>query len=79
MILSEFERNEGYNTELGWQTKSRLDIMSAKGSKAENGLSNGHRTMQYAGVSKGEKQHSLLPAEIEMSHSDAYHQNGHSL
>ena len=79
MILSEFERNEGYDTELGWQTKSRLDILSAKGSRTENGLTNGNRTVQYPGVSKDEKQHSLLPAEVEMSHSDVYHQNGHSL
>lgn len=73
MILSEFERNEGYDSELGWQTKSRLDILSAKGghTEHENGVLNGHRST-YPGVKKGEKQLSLLPAQVEMSH----YQNG---
>ena len=73
MILSEFERLEGYDTELGWQTKSRLDILSAKGSRSEDGLANGSRTQSYPGVNKAEKQHSLLPSEIQLSHSDAFH------
>lgn len=76
MILSEFERQEGYDTELGWQTKSRLDILSAKGSRPENGTSNGQRTQSYPGVSKAEKQHSLLPAEIQMSHQTDAYENG---
>ena len=76
MILGEFERQEGYDTDLNWQTKSRLDVLSAKGARAENGSlanGNGHsvngsRFSLSSMGKKPEKQASLLPPELEMSH-----------
>ena len=77
MILSEFEQQEGYESDLNWQTKSRLDMLSSNGNARENG---GHSNGLHAdggrfglsGKKKFEKQPSLLPPEMELSHSQSY-------
>lgn len=77
MILSEFECLEGYNTDLNWQTKSRLEMLSAAGG-GENGLSNGdglaHSSSKVgaSGRRKAQRSNSLLDPEVEMSHSQVY-------
>lgn len=75
MILSEFERLEGHDADLGWQTESRLDMLSSQGGVHQNGTVDGG--MLHANGSrfgkpgkKGmDKQNSLLSPEVEMSHS----------
>lgn len=76
MILSEFESQEGYETDLNWQTKSRLDMLSAAGG-GENGLSNGNGLHSIgkvgsSGRRKTERANSLLDPAVEMSHSHVY-------
>lgn len=76
MILSEFESHEGYDTDLNWQTKSRLDMLSASGG-TENGMSNGNGLhsngkIGSSGRRKVERASSLLDPNIEMSHSHVY-------
>jgi hypothetical protein len=80
MILSEFESQEGYDAELNWQTKSRLDMLSSRGMghAMTNGATNGHSSSNSgglfgAGPKKAARLNSLLDPEIEMSHSEAYH------
>ena len=82
MILSEFESQEGYNTDLNWQTKSRLDMLSAGGG-GENGLANGNglaHSSSKVGVTgrrKAERSNSLLDPSIEMSDSHVYNGDAH--
>jgi len=80
MILSEFESLEGYDADLNWQTKSRLDMLSSRGlaNGTTNGATNGHSSSTSgglfgAGPKKAARTNSLLDPEIEMSHSEAYH------
>lgn len=83
MILSEFESREGYNAELNWQTKSRLDMLSSAGGHPANGIqTNGTVTgnglahsiskLGSAGRRKAQRTNSLLDPEVEMSHSQLY-------
>ena len=77
MILSEFESQEGYNAELNWQTKSRLDMLSSAGGQT-NGMANGngiaHSNGKVGSASrrKAQRSNSLLDPEVEMSHSQVY-------
>lgn len=75
MILSEFE---SLKDELPWQTESRLAVLSSSGKPTNGHAPGGQKQFFGVGPKKAARTNSLLDPQIEMSHSEAYNNDGYN-